>query len=183
MTRDYGESKYVSNYLSARYGEIYELNFKDQKELRESIILDHDKSELKRMLRRSESQIKRAKDIQPLHNIVFNFITVLLPVLTTVIIGMITVTFTMFNTLLKNHLGEEKISKDELFEWLKSLDPSPVFQLSLYMILIAFVILGVFYILYVRNREKNMDRRYYLSDLLKDCIIEYNKISNENRRI
>lgn len=65
MTRDYGESKYVSNYLSARYGEIYELNFKDQKELRESIILDHDKSELKRMLRRSESQIKRAKDIQP----------------------------------------------------------------------------------------------------------------------
>ncbi|EIL85162.1 hypothetical protein BAME_15550 [Bacillus sp. M 2-6] len=89
----------------------------------------------------------------------------------------------MFNTLLKNHLGEEKISKDELFEWLKSLDPSPVFQLSLYMILIAFVILGVFYILYVRNREKNMDRRYYLSDLLKDCIIEYNKISNENRRI
>lgn len=67
MTREFGKSKYVKKYLENRYGEIYNLTFDEQADLRKSIVMDHDLTDIERMLRRTKSSIEGAKDSQPIY--------------------------------------------------------------------------------------------------------------------
>ncbi|MCY8114087.1 hypothetical protein MOC36_15620 [Bacillus spizizenii] len=119
MTRKFGQSKYVKSYLENRYGKIYNLTFDEQTDLKKSIVMDHDKNDIERMLRRVNSSIEGAKDSQAIYNIPFTFFAVLLSIVASMAIALITVTLTSYNTLLKNYLGEEKLSKEEFLNWLK----------------------------------------------------------------
>ncbi|KFI02023.1 hypothetical protein P8846_11080 [Bacillus spizizenii] len=182
MTRKFGQSKYVKSYLENRYGKIYNLTFDEQTDLKKSIVMDHDKNDIERMLRRVNSSIEGAKDSQAIYNIPFTFFAVLLSIVASMAIALITVTLTSYNTLLKNYLGEEKLSKEEFLNWLKSLDYSSVFQVAVFYVFLCFIVIAIAYGLYLYRMAGKIDKRYYLNDILQECKDEYEDLKKQNKQ-
>ncbi|MFB4185065.1 hypothetical protein [Bacillus velezensis] len=180
MTREFGKSKYVKKYLENRYGEIYNLTFDEQADLRKSIVMDHDLTDIERMLRRTKSSIEGAKDSQPIYNIPFTFFAVLLSIVATMAIALITVTLTFYNTLLRSYLGEEKLSKEKFLSLTKSIDYSPVFQVAVFYVFLCFLIIAIGYGLYLYRMAGKIDKRNYLKDILEECKDEYEELKKQN---
>lgn len=79
LTRNYNEAKSTIKYLKKRYGKFYNLTNDGQKELQKSIILDHNKDDLNRMLRRIKVDIEVAKDTQAISVLPpYNFLLVMI---------------------------------------------------------------------------------------------------------
>ncbi|WP_063623057.1 hypothetical protein [Bacillus halotolerans] len=179
MTRNLGESKVILTYLENRYGKIFNLTMDEEKELQKTIILDHEEDDLKKMFNRVEGAINIAKDSQSLNVQPFSFFMVMITVLSSAAVGVLTASMALLNSIFGKYLDDKKMSKKEISDLLTSLDFTPVFHSVIWAVAIPFLIVLIVWGLYHRSVTKNIDKRYSVYILLKECIDDYDKIKRQ----
>lgn len=179
MTRNLGESKIILTYLENRYGKIFNLTMDEEKELQKTIILDHEEDDLNKMFNRVEGAINIAKDCQALNVQPFSFFMVMITVISSAAIGVFTAFMALLNSIFGKYLDGEKMNKKELSNLLTSLDFTPVFHSVIWAIAIPFLVVLIVWGLYHRRVTKNIDKRYSVYVLLKECIDDYEKIKGQ----
>ncbi|EKF36683.1 hypothetical protein [Bacillus xiamenensis] len=123
MTRKLGESKAVTTYLKGRYKKNYKkiikTTFDEDVKLQNDIILDHDKDELNRMLKRIEASIELEKDTQTLYNQPFSIILVMITVMSSTGMAIISIFMNIFG----KYLDSEDINSEDLLNSLQGFIP------------------------------------------------------------
>ncbi|WP_114150684.1 hypothetical protein ACCO40_06610 [Bacillus spizizenii] len=183
MSRKLGESRVILNYLENRYGKIYNLTMDEEKELQKSIILDHDKDDLKKMFNRVEGSINIAKDSQALNVQPFSFFMAMITVFSSASVGLIAAFMTMLNSLFGKYLDGEDIKKDEISDLLNSFDFSSIYYPVVWSIAGPFVVVLIYWLFFYRRTTAKIDKRYYVNVLLKECIDDYEKVKHKVEHI
>lgn len=169
----------ILTYLKNRYGKIYNLTMGEEKELQETIILDHDIDDLNRMLKRVEGSINIAKDSQTLNVQPFSFFMVLITAFSSATVGLVAASITMFNSFIGKYLDDKEIKKDEILNMMNSINFSPIFQSVAKSIAVPFIIVFFTWFLFYWRSTAKIDKRYNVYVLLKECIEYYDKVKNQ----
>ncbi|MCY7584602.1 hypothetical protein MH138_07890 [Bacillus safensis] len=174
MTRTFGEAKNTNIYLENRYGKIYDLTFDGDKKLQKSIILDHDKDELKRMLKNTEAAINVAKDTEALYIQPYSIILVMITVIMSVGMTMISTLTSLLSNIFGRYL-DSKNSKDidfsQLFDSMAGF--KPVMQYALWIAIVPFIVLIIFWLVTSKRTKANVEKRYTVFVLLNECLENY----------
>ncbi|MGI1832955.1 hypothetical protein [Bacillus altitudinis] len=182
MTRKLGESKYAIKYLTGRYKKKYKKmlhknTFDEDLKLQKDIILDHDKDELNRMLKRVEASIEVEKDTQTLYSQPISILLVMITVMMSAGMAIISNFFSLMSNIYGKYLDSKDIKKINFNELFNSLnDFTPVIQYVLVSAGVPFLILIVFWNCSVKRRKKSIGRLYTTLALLEDCIENYDKV-------
>ncbi|MGM0947879.1 MAG: hypothetical protein ACQEWT_03280 [Bacillota bacterium] len=179
MTRNLGESKIILTYLENRYGKIHNLTMDEEKELQKTIILDHEKSDLKKMFNKAEGAINISKDSQSLHVQPFSFFMVMITVLSSAAVGVLSPAIGLLNSIYGKYIEDKKLNKEEISGLLDSLDFTPIFQSVLWAVAIPFFIVLIAWFLFYRRETAKIDKRYTIYVLLKECIDDYARIKGQ----
>lgn len=174
MTKKLGESKSVTTYLKGRYKKIYKkiikTTFDEDVKLQNDIILDHDKDELNRKLKRIEASIEIEKDTQTLYNQPFSIILVMITVMSSTGMAIISIFMNFFG----KYLDRKDINPEELLNSLQGFIPSIQYLLS--SVGLTFLILICFWVWAYQRRIKSIGRLYATLVLLEECIENYDKV-------
>ncbi|KDE29901.1 hypothetical protein [Bacillus altitudinis] len=180
LTRNYNEAKTTIKYLEKRYGKkIYNLTIDGQKELQRLIILDHNKDDLKRMLRRIKSDIEIAKDTQSINVLPFNFFMVMIGTLGSASIGTMSFLFILINSLYNKYLETIDLSNVEVSELTNFIDFTSILRLMIIVICIPFLVILVIWGFEHKKLTSNVDKRYFIFILLEECLEFHNNISQQ----
>ncbi|MEK5265568.1 hypothetical protein [Bacillus sp. FSL R7-0166] len=180
MTRKFGESKYANKYLEDRYGKIYNLTFDCNEELKKSIILDHDKDQLKRMLKRVEATINIEKDTQTLFSQPYSIILVMITVMMSAGMAMISSLMSFMSNIFGRFLDSKDVKKinfDELFNSIG--DFTPVIQYALLIAFFPFLALIIYWYFSFKRNKKIIEKRYVLLILLRESLENYDDVKQQ----
>ncbi|MCY7449239.1 hypothetical protein [Bacillus altitudinis] len=180
MTRKFGESKYANKYLEDRYGKIYKLTFDCNEELQKSIILDHDKDQLKRMLKRVEATINVEKDTQTLFSQPYSIILVMITVMMSAGMAMISNLMSIMSNIFGRFLDSKDVKKinfDELFNSIG--DFTSVIEYALLIAFFPFLALIIYWYFSVKRNKKIIEKRYVLLILLRESLENYDVVKQQ----
>lgn len=140
LTRNYNEAKSTIKYLKKRYGKFYNLTNDGQKELQKSIILDHNKDDLNRMLRRIKVDIEVAKDTQAISVLPpYNFLLVMIASLGSAGVAMLTGGMLFLNSVFSKYLDSKEVSKTEASDILNAIDIGSIIQIGVIAVSLPFL--------------------------------------------
>ena len=179
MTRNYNEAKTTIKYLENRYGKFYNLTNDEQKELQKSIILDHNKDDLNRMLRRIKGGIEVAKDTQAINVQPFSFFMVMIAALSSASIGIMTAAMAFLNSVFSKYLDTKDLSKMDASELLNVIDFATVIRTTVLAVGVPFILIFVIWGLQHRVLTRNVDKRYIIKIFLEECLEDYNKVTQQ----
>ncbi|WP_276736206.1 hypothetical protein [Bacillus sp. (in: firmicutes)] len=176
MTRNYDEAKKTIKYLEKRYGKFKRFSHGKQKEIQKSIILDHDKSDINRMFRKVEDDIEVAKDSQTINIQLFNFYMMMATSLLTAGIGLLSVIMLFFNNVYARYLDGKDLNEKKLLELLNPADFTPFIFIAILLFALPFIL--IFFVWKIQSKiwTNNIDKRYLIKTLLKECLENYNKV-------
>lgn len=179
MTRNYNEAKTTIKYLENRYGKFYNLTNDGQKELQKSIILDHNKDDLNRMLRRIKGGIEVAKDTQAINVQPFSFFMVMIAALSSASIGIMTAAMAFLNSVFSKYLDTKDLTKMDASELLNIIDFATVIRTTILAVGVPFILIFVIWGIQHRVLTKNVDKRYIIKIFLEECLEDYNKVTQQ----
>lgn len=177
MTIKFGEAKNVTKYLKGRYKKIYKTNFDEGVALQKKIILDHDKDELNRMLKRVEAAIEVEKDTQTLYSQPFSILLVMITVMMSTGMAMITTFMSFMNNIFGKYLDSKDVKEINFNDLFNSLDDfTPVIRYVLIISSLPFMILSVYWCFTYWRKRILIKRLYQILVLLKECIEYYDYV-------
>lgn len=177
MIRKLGESKSVTKYLKGRYKKIYKTNFDENVVLQKKIILDHDKEELNRMLKRVKAAIEVEKDTQALNSQPFSIILVMITVMTSAGMAMITSFMSFISIIFGKYLDSKDVKEINFNDLFNSLtDFTPVIKYVLLISGLPFMILIVYWCFTYKRNRILINRLYKILVLLEECLEDYDKV-------
>lgn len=179
MTRNYNEAKTTIKYLENRYGKFYNLTNDEQKELQKSIILDHNKDDLNRMLRRIKGGIEVAKDTQAINVQPFSFFMVMIAALSSASIGIMTAAMAFLNSVFSKYLDTKDLTKMDASELLNVIDFATVIRTTILAVGVPFILIFVIWGLQHRVLTRNVDKRYIIKIFLEECLEDFNKVTQQ----
>ncbi|PRS61104.1 hypothetical protein C6344_04180 [Bacillus sp. GBSW19] len=180
MTRKLGEAKYVKSYLEHRYGKIYNTTFDDDVELQKTIILEHDKDQLNRLLKRIEASISIEKDTQTLFSQPFSIILVMITVMMSAGMAMVSSLMSFMSSIFGKYLDSKDVKEinfDELFNSLS--DFTPVIRYALSISFVPFLFLIIFWYFSYKRQKKFVGKLYVILVLLEECIEHYDEVKQQ----
>lgn len=179
MTRNYNEAKTTMKYLENRYGKFYNLTNDGQKELQKSIILDHNKDDLNRMLRRIKGGIEVAKDTQEINVKPYNFFMVMIASLGSAGVAMLTGGMLFLNSVFSKYLDSKAVSKMEASDILNVIDFGSIIQIGILAVGLPFLLILAIWGFHSNKLAKNVDKRYIIKIFLEECLEDYNKVTQQ----
>ncbi|EMI13910.1 hypothetical protein C883_3278 [Bacillus stratosphericus LAMA 585] len=179
MTRNYNEAKTTIKYLENRYGKFYNLTNDGQKELQKAIILDHNKDDLNRMLRRIKGGIEVAKDTQAINVQPFSFFMVMIAALSSASIGIMTAAMAFLNSVFSKYLDTKDLTKMDASELLNVIDFATVIRTTILAVGVPFILIFVIWGIQHRVLTKNVDKRYIIKIFLEECLEDFNKVTQQ----
>ncbi|MGD7063259.1 hypothetical protein ACQCU3_17380 [Bacillus altitudinis] len=179
MTRNYNEAKTTMKYLENRYGKFYNLTNDGQKELQKSIILDHYKDDLNRMLRRIKGDIEVAKDTQTVNVQPYNFLLVMIASLGSAGVAMLTGGMLFLNSVFSKYLDSKAVSKMEASDILNAIDFGSIIQIGVIAVSLPFFVIFIVWGFHSKKLTKDVDKRYIIKIFLEECLEDYNKITQQ----
>lgn len=180
LTRNYNEAKSTIKYLKKRYGKFYNLTNDGQKELQKSIILDHNKDDLNRMLRRIKVDIEVAKDTQAIRVLPpYNFLLVMIASLGSAGVAMLTGGMLFLNSVFSKYLDSKEVSKTEASDILNAIDIGSIIQIGVIAVSLPFFIIFIVWGFQSKSVTKDVDKNYIIKILLEECLEDYNKVTQQ----
>ncbi|KKD42547.1 hypothetical protein MHB66_08630 [Bacillus sp. FSL L8-0167] len=180
LTRNYNEAKSTIKYLKKRYGKFYNLTNDGQKELQKSIILDHNKDDLNRMLRRIKVDIEVAKDTQAISVLPpYNFLLVMIASLGSAGVAMLTGGMLFLNSVFSKYLDSKEVSKTEASDILNAIDIGSIIQIGVIAVSLPFFIIFIVWGFHSKSVTKDVDKNYIIKILLEECLEDYNKVTQQ----
>ncbi|AVM25555.1 hypothetical protein [Bacillus pumilus] len=179
LTRNYNEAKSTIKYLEKRYGKFYNLTNDGQKELQKSIILDHNKVDLNRMLRRIKGGIEVAKDTQAINVLPYNFLLVMIASLGSAGVAMLTGRMLFLNSVFNKYLDSKEVSKTEASDILNAIDFGSIIQIGVLAVSLPFFIIFIVWGFHSKSLTKDVDKSYTIKIFLEECLEDYNKVTQQ----
>ncbi|MCM3616165.1 hypothetical protein M3936_01100 [Sutcliffiella horikoshii] len=171
MIRDFNYAKNVISYLEKRYGKIIDYTMSDNITYVEDLCNNHTLNQINMMKKRIKGAIEVNKDTSYLNNNPVNFLIVLLPIISTLLFGLVTIGSQLILQYMNQvvNLTEKEITIDDLTNMAISFDIGSLMNLVSFFIIAVFILFLLANYLLSRNHRKYTNKLYALHILLEEA--------------